>query len=183
MARVTRVRVRQVDVGILCVGVGDGAGEKKTREGNVTTTTTTSSTAATTGRRGGGDGGGGRAEGVGTEKQDDNDEKKEGEAGGSGTSYAVNADSYPGIIRREDVRATEKEKVITSEGFRVGDLVRAVVISLGDQANYYLSTARNEFGVLMARSEDGNPMVPVSWKEFRDEVTGRREERKVAKPF
>ncbi|KAL8770534.1 MAG: hypothetical protein Q9209_003790 [Squamulea sp. 1 TL-2023] len=33
-----------------------------------------------------------------------------------------------GVVRREDVRATEKEKVVVGEGFRVGDLVRAVVV-------------------------------------------------------
>ena len=56
-------------------------------------------------------------------------------------------------------------------------------ISLGDQSNYYLSTAKNELGVLMAKSEAGNTMVPISWKEFRDPETGVTESRKVAKPF
>ena len=56
-------------------------------------------------------------------------------------------------------------------------------ISLGDQTNYYLSTARNEFGVVMARSERGNMMFPISWREFKDPVTGETETRKVAKPF
>ena len=56
-------------------------------------------------------------------------------------------------------------------------------ISLGDQSNYYLSTARNELGVVMATSEAGNAMYPVSWKEFRDPVSGETELRKVAKPF
>ncbi len=67
-------------------------------------------------------------------------------------------------------------------GSRVFGLM-AVQISLGDQANYYLSTAKNELGVIMAKSEAGNTMVPVSWKEFRDPVTGVKEARKVAKPF
>ena len=56
-------------------------------------------------------------------------------------------------------------------------------ISLGDQSNYYLSTARNELGVLMATSEEGNTMHPISWKEFKDPETGKTESRKVAKPF
>lgn len=54
---------------------------------------------------------------------------------------------------------------------------------MGDQSNYYLSTARNELGVIMAKSEKGNTMVPISWREFKDSVTGERERRKVAKPF
>jgi exosome complex component CSL4 len=55
-------------------------------------------------------------------------------------------------------------------------------ISLGDQANYYLSTASNELGVIMATSEAGNDMIPVSWKEYLDPETEVRELRKVAKP-
>lgn len=56
-------------------------------------------------------------------------------------------------------------------------------ISLGDQANYYLSTAKNEYGVIMATSEAGNTMFPVSWKEYKDPETGISELRKVAKPY
>lgn len=65
----------------------------------------------------------------------------------------------------------------------MGDVVRAVVISLGDERAYYCSTARNELGVVLAWSEGtGEAMVPVSWREFEDLGTGRREGRKVAKP-
>ncbi|PSN66103.1 hypothetical protein BS50DRAFT_601125 [Corynespora cassiicola Philippines] len=92
-------------------------------------------------------------------------------------------EGFQGMIRREDIRATEKDKVKIEESFRIGDLVRGVVISLGDQSNYYLSTAQNEYGVVMATSEGGNQMYPVSWKEFRDPKTGKTESRKVAKPF
>ena len=132
----------------------------------------------------------------------------------------VCADEWSGVVRREDVRATEKEKVVIGEGFRVGDLIRGEVvcnflgssylsvpwlaslrrstdiphsaimvltsrvqISLGDQTNYYITTARNELGVIMAKSEAGNTMYPISWKEFKDPVTGETESRKVAKPI
>lgn len=64
----------------------------------------------------------------------------------------------------------------------MGDVVRAVVISLGDERSYYLSTARNELGVVLAVSEWGNQMFPVSWREFMDPETGVKEGRKVAKP-
>lgn len=87
------------------------------------------------------------------------------------------------MIRREDIRATEKDRVTVQESFRVGDLLRGVVISLGDQSNYYLSTAQNELGVVMATGEEGQLLVPVSWKEVRDMRTGRGETRKVAKPL
>lgn len=82
------------------------------------------------------------------------------------------------------MRATEKDKVKIEESFRVGDLVRGVVVSLGDQSNYYVSTAMNELGVVMARSRGGKEMFPISWKEFREVGgTGVTETRKVAKPF
>ncbi|KAK6071785.1 exosome component EXOSC1/CSL4 [Seiridium cupressi] len=90
---------------------------------------------------------------------------------------------WQGVIRVQDVRATEKDRVKIYESFRPGDIVRAQVISLGDQANYYLSTASNELGVIMATSEAGNTMFPVSWKEYRDAETGLSESRKVAKPL
>ena len=108
---------------------------------------------------------------------------------------------WQGLIRVQDVRATEKDKVKIFESFRPGDIVRAVVvssvqkiqtiteltyawkISLGDQSNYYLSTASNNLGVIMAMSEAGNAMYPVSWKEYKDPETGAAESRKVAKPF
>ncbi|KZZ88345.1 exosomal core protein CSL4 [Moelleriella libera RCEF 2490] len=89
---------------------------------------------------------------------------------------------WQGVIRVQDVRATEKDKVKMHESFKPGDIVRAQVISLGDQSNYYLSTASNELGVIMATSEAGNDMVPVSWKECKDPETGASELRKVAKP-
>ncbi|KAM0244993.1 hypothetical protein ACHAP5_005784 [Fusarium lateritium] len=89
---------------------------------------------------------------------------------------------WQGVIRVQDVRATEKDKVKIYESFKPGDIVRAQVISLGDQANYYLSTSSNELGVILATSEAGNDMVPVSWKEYKDPETGISEPRKVAKP-
>lgn len=101
------------------------------------------------------------------------------------TPYPSNTDEetqFLAILRREDVRAYEKDKVVMNESFRVGDIIRATVISLGDERNYYVSTAGNEYGVVIARSEHGNAMVPVSWKEMKDTVTGRGESRKVAKP-
>ncbi|KAJ6184241.1 hypothetical protein N7519_005542 [Penicillium mononematosum] len=90
---------------------------------------------------------------------------------------------FQALIRKEDVRAVEKDRVVMDEMFRVGDIVRGSVISLGDQSFYYLTTARNDLGVVMARSDAGNMMFPVSWKEMRDPVTGTGEQRKVARPF
>jgi exosome complex RNA-binding protein Csl4 len=47
---------------------------------------------------------------------------------------------------------------------------------------YFLSTAKNELGVVFATSSaTGNPMVPVSWQQMMDPVTKAKEFRKVAK--
>jgi len=88
---------------------------------------------------------------------------------------------FQALIRQQDIRATEVDKVKVPESFRVGDIVRGVLISLGDERNYYVSTAKNEYGVVLAKSEMDNQMVPVSWREMRDLETGRNELRKVAK--
>jgi exosome complex component CSL4 len=68
-------------------------------------------------------------------------------------------------------------------------------ISLGDQQSYYLSTARNELGVLFATSQGingykvhadslaGELMYPISWREMKCPKTGEVEERKTAKPI
>ncbi|XP_031667552.1 exosome complex component CSL4-like isoform X1 [Oncorhynchus kisutch] len=72
-------------------------------------------------------------------------------------------DRFRGTIRKEDVRATEKDRVETYKSFRPGDIVLAKVISLGDvQSNYLLTTAENELGVVVAHSEAGAQMVSIS---------------------
>ena len=87
-----------------------------------------------------------------------------------------------GVIRREDVRAVEKDTVNVFSSFRPGDIVRARVISLGESHSHYgLATDRNELGVVMATSEGGHPMGPVSWTEMQCSQTSLRETRKVAK--
>ena len=87
----------------------------------------------------------------------------------------------PGVLRKEDVRATEKDSVELFNCFRPGDIIRARVISLGDGNAYSLTTAENELGVLYALSEGGHPMLPASWCEMQCTVSERRERRKVAK--
>ncbi|KAJ3477543.1 hypothetical protein NLI96_g10391 [Meripilus lineatus] len=91
-------------------------------------------------------------------------------------------DDFTGVIRVQDVRATEKDKVKIADCFRGGDVVKGVVISLGDARSYYITTARNDLGVIFATSESGASLVPVSWQEMRCPKTGRVEKRKCAKP-
>uniref|UniRef100_A0A8C5Q2I7 Exosome complex component CSL4 n=1 Tax=Leptobrachium leishanense TaxID=445787 RepID=A0A8C5Q2I7_9ANUR len=90
--------------------------------------------------------------------------------------------TFRGTIRKEDIRATEKDKVEVYKSFRPGDIVVAKVISLGDaQSNYLLTTAENELGVVVAHSEAGASMVPISWCEMQCPKTHIKEQRKVAR--
>ncbi|VDB99806.1 unnamed protein product [Peniophora sp. CBMAI 1063] len=91
-------------------------------------------------------------------------------------------EEFTGVIRSQDVRATEKDKVKIADCFRGGDVVKGLVISLGDARSYYVTTARNDLGVIFATSEAGATMEPVSWLEMRCPKTGKIERRKCAKP-
>lgn len=94
-------------------------------------------------------------------------------------------ESFKGIIRSQDVRSTDRDKVKIIDSFRPGDIVRANIISLGDGSNYYLSTAKNDLGVVFAKSEggSGDSMYPIDWQHMIDRSTGVIEARKCAKPF
>ncbi|KAJ1301376.1 hypothetical protein OPQ81_008641 [Rhizoctonia solani] len=91
-------------------------------------------------------------------------------------------EEFTGVIRSQDVRSTEKDKVKIADCFRGGDVVRGSVISLGDSRSYYVSTTRNDLGVIFATSEAGATMDPISWLEMRCPKTGQIEKRKCAKP-
>ncbi|XP_076467686.1 exosome complex component CSL4-like [Babylonia areolata] len=88
---------------------------------------------------------------------------------------------FRGMIRREDIRATEKDRVETYKCFRPGDIIVARVLSLGDAQSYVLSTAENELGVVIATSEAGATMVPISWCKMQCPRTLAEEYRKVAR--
>ncbi|TEB39264.1 hypothetical protein FA13DRAFT_1751692 [Coprinellus micaceus] len=92
------------------------------------------------------------------------------------------SEEFTGVIRSQDVRATEKDRVKIGGCFRGGDVVRGLVISLGDARSYFITTARNDLGVIFATSEAGATLEPVSWQEMRCPKTGKIEKRKCAKP-
>ncbi|EMG46898.1 CSL4 Exosome complex component CSL4 [Candida maltosa Xu316] len=94
-------------------------------------------------------------------------------------------ENFKGIIRINDIRSTERDKIKIIDCFKPGDIVRAVIISLGDGTNYYLSTARNDLGVVFAKSENGagGLMYPLDWQNMIDLQTGLIEKRKNANPF
>ncbi|XP_048407159.1 exosome complex component CSL4 isoform X1 [Stegostoma tigrinum] len=101
--------------------------------------------------------------------------------------------TFRGTIRREDIRATEKDKELSEEQcltlgiYFIGcEALRNDLgirkISLGDaQSNYLLTTAENELGVVVAHSEAGEQMVPISWCEMQCPKSHGKEFRKVAR--
>jgi exosome complex component CSL4 len=94
-----------------------------------------------------------------------------------------------GCIRVEDIRGTvhAETSMPISDCFRPNDVVACRIVSLGDPRRYFLSTAETELGVLRAYSKHtsipNTAMIPVSWKEMECPVTGKREQRKCAKPI
>jgi len=86
-------------------------------------------------------------------------------------------------LRKEDVRAHDKDRVEMYKCFRPSDVVLARVLSYGEaNSGYLVTTAENEFGVVIARSElSGEKMVPISWTEMQCPKTFNKENRKIAK--
>lgn len=94
-------------------------------------------------------------------------------------------ETFKGIIRSQDIRSTERDRVKVIESFKPGDIVRAQILSLGDGTNYYLTTARNDLGVVFAKARNGagGLMYAVDWQTMVCPTTGDVEQRKCAKPF
>ncbi len=93
------------------------------------------------------------------------------------------SDPFRGQIRREDIREFEKDKVEMYKSFRPGDIVLSRVLSFGEaNTGYLLTTAENELGVVIAKSESsGAKMIPISWSEMQCPKTYNKEFRKIAK--
>ncbi|GMG21991.1 unnamed protein product [Ambrosiozyma monospora] len=111
---------------------------------------------------------------------------------------AESGETFRGIIRSQDIRSTNRDTVQTWNCFQPGDIIKAEVISLGDGVNYYLSTAKDELGVIMARSavggvgvgggasggsQGGELMCAVDWEHMVGLNSGVIEPRKCAKPL
>ncbi|XP_022214699.2 exosome complex component CSL4 [Drosophila obscura] len=92
--------------------------------------------------------------------------------------------SYRGLLRKEDVRETEKDRVDIYKSFKPGDVILARVINQMEQS-FLLTTAETELGVVVAYASDARktrvPMVPVGWSEMQCPLTTIKEPRKVAK--
>lgn len=92
-------------------------------------------------------------------------------------------EEFIGVIRSQDVRATEKDRVKIGESFRGGDVIRSQVvsslsypwrgsvvtdsffskISLGDARSYFVTTARNDLGVIYGTSDAGKCTISVEY--------------------
>ncbi|CAJ1441074.1 unnamed protein product, partial [Effrenium voratum] len=93
------------------------------------------------------------------------------------------AEKFRGVIRKQDVRFFEVDKLQMPDCFRTGDFVRARVLGTGDHRSYVLTTAvAEELGVISARSAAGVTLAPISWQFMKCPLTGQKEKRKVAKP-
>mmetsp|Transcript_51926 Transcript_51926/g.75993 ORF Transcript_51926/g.75993 Transcript_51926/m.75993 type:complete len:199 (+) Transcript_51926:13-609(+) len=89
------------------------------------------------------------------------------------------SESFPAIIRSEDVRNSTLDEVQMAACFRPGDYVRGSVISLGSRRDYVLSTAREDLGVVYA-SLDGVQLAVVDANTMVCPKTKAKESRKVA---
>ncbi|XP_059619098.1 exosome complex component CSL4 [Phlebotomus argentipes] len=93
--------------------------------------------------------------------------------------------SYRGVLKKEDIRAAERDSVEVQKCFRPGDVILARVMPQTELHHYQLTTAENELGVAMAISKNDStgvvPMVPISWDEMQCPETLMKEPRKVAR--
>ncbi|XP_030025818.1 exosome complex component CSL4 [Manduca sexta] len=91
---------------------------------------------------------------------------------------------YRGVLKKEDIKSTDKDRIDPYKCYRPGDIILARVLPMTEIHWYHLSTAENELGVVMATAEgspQGVSMVPISWSEMQCPKTLVKEPRKVAR--
>ncbi|XP_041985217.1 exosome complex component CSL4 [Aricia agestis] len=97
---------------------------------------------------------------------------------------SVLARPYKGILKKEDIKVTDKDRIDPYKCFRPGDVILARVLPMTEIHWYHLSTGENELGVVIATAEgspQGVSMVPISWSEMQCPKTLVKEPRKVAR--
>lgn len=103
--------------------------------------------------------------------------------------HILSVDSSPlreyflGVIRLQDIRKHEIEKIDIEECFAPGDIIQARIISLGDSKSFFLSTAETELGVALSWLEDGSKLLPHDWEHMVHPPTNSLYKRKVARPI
>ena len=74
---------------------------------------------------------------------------------------------FSGIVRQQDVRKTEIDKVVIEESFVPGDVVRCKVLSMGDGRSLVLATNENTLGVVRAKCKRCKAtMVAMNWSQI-----------------
>jgi exosome complex component CSL4 len=88
---------------------------------------------------------------------------------------------FNSTLRKEDIRATEKDKVELYKCVQPGDIILARVLGFGDsQTAFLLSIAESELGVIHATGQNGERMVPDTSELVKTPNGEYREPRKVA---
>lgn len=73
-------------------------------------------------------------------------------------------DSWLFTVRPSSVvSCTSQVEILTC--YRPGDIVRAEVLSVGDVRSFFLTTARNELGVIFAKSLAGRASPGLAWNQ------------------
>ena len=62
---------------------------------------------------------------------------------------------FRGLLRKQEIRDFDKEKVQISKCFRPSDIILAKVIGLGENHSFLVTTAQNELGVVVALNQSG----------------------------
>lgn len=88
---------------------------------------------------------------------------------------------FKAMVRKDDMRHQEKDLIETGKSCLPGDIILGKVIGLGDNGRHLVTIADKEFGVVIATSEAGATMIPISWTEMMCPRTSAKEPRKVAR--
>ena len=89
---------------------------------------------------------------------------------------------FKATLKQAQIRKTEVETLNVYDCFKVGDVIRARVMDLGDSSvGYLLRCDDNVLGVVLAKCECGAQMVPISWEQMKCPKDGKIENRKCAK--
>ncbi|XP_026323070.1 exosome complex component CSL4 [Hyposmocoma kahamanoa] len=97
---------------------------------------------------------------------------------------SVLARPYKGILKKEDIKPTDRDRIDPYKCFRPGDIILARVLPMTEIHWYHISTAENELGVVIATAEgspQGVTMVPINWSEMQCPKSLVKEPRKVAR--
>lgn len=88
--------------------------------------------------------------------------------------------SFAGVLKPRDISEIDPDSVVMSNCMNVNDIVRAVIISLGDARSFYLSICKEEYGVMYAYGPAGTLMDRVDFNTFHCNLTNTTEKRKGA---